>query len=104
LESTVRGKSAAQCELLLIQASAAPAWLQQDTSHRGETMRRTDQERLTDLEAESAFQRQTLRAIRVVAERVPPEETHRALKAIGLLATEALAQAKPKAHQHRTSE
>jgi uncharacterized coiled-coil protein SlyX len=56
-------------------------------------MRRTDQERLTDLEAESAFQRQTLRTIRVVAKKVPPEETQRALKAIGLLATEALAQA-----------
>jgi uncharacterized coiled-coil protein SlyX len=60
-------------------------------------MRRSDQERLADLEAEGAFQRQTLRTIRVVAERVPPEETQRALKAIGLLATEALAQAEPQA-------
>jgi uncharacterized coiled-coil protein SlyX len=61
-------------------------------------MRRSDQERLSDLEAKSAFQRQTLQTIRVIAEKVPPEETQRALKAIGLLATEALAQAEPKAH------
>jgi hypothetical protein len=61
-------------------------------------MWRSDQERLTDLQAKSAFQRQTLQTIRVVAERVPPEEAQRALKAIGLLATEALAQAELKAH------
>lgn len=61
-------------------------------------MRRTDQERLTDLEAKSAFQRQILRTIRVVAEKVPPEETQRALKAIGLLAKRGARPGRAEAH------
>ncbi|HEX8859814.1 MAG TPA: hypothetical protein VGC06_12135 [Actinomycetes bacterium] len=54
-------------------------------------MRPTEEEHIAALEAESDFQRQTLRTIRVVAERTPAEEAQVALKAIGALATEALA-------------
>jgi hypothetical protein len=61
-------------------------------------MRQTEQERVVELEAESAFQRQTLRTIRVVAEKVPPEEAQVALKAIGALANEALGEAKRQNH------
>jgi uncharacterized coiled-coil protein SlyX len=57
---------------------------------QGGAMRQTEQERLADLEARSTFQHQTLRTIRVVAERAPPEE--------------ALAEAEPEAHKHRASE
>jgi len=39
----------------------------------------------------------------VVAETVPPEEARRALRAIGALAREALAEAKPE-DEHRASE
>ena len=53
-------------------------------------MRRTDRELLAELEAESAFQRQTLRTICVVAEAAPPERAPAALRAISALATEAL--------------
>ena len=53
-------------------------------------MRPTEQERIAELEAESDFQRQTLRTIRVVAEKAPAEEAQVALKAIGALASEAL--------------
>jgi anion-transporting ArsA/GET3 family ATPase len=68
-------------------------------------MRRTEQERLAELdEANDTFQRQTLRAIRVVAEKVPPEEARRALQAISALAKEALAEAKLEAHKHPASE
>ena len=35
---------------------------------------RTERERLAELEAQLTFQNQTLRAIRVVAEKAPPEE------------------------------
>ncbi len=66
-------------------------------------MRQTQRERLADLEAKNTFQHQTLRAIRVVAERAPPEEARRALRAINALAMEALAEAKPEG-QHRASE
>lgn len=55
-------------------------------------MRRAEQERLAELEAKNTFQNRTLRAIRVVAEKVPPNE---ALPAIDALAKEALAEAKP---------
>jgi hypothetical protein len=50
----------------------------------------TEQEHIAKLEAESDFQRQTLRTIRVVAEKAPAAEAQVALKAIGALATEAL--------------
>lgn len=56
-------------------------------------MRQTQQERDTGLEAEQTFQHRTLRAIRVVAEKAPPEEARRALRAINALAEEALAEA-----------
>ena len=65
-------------------------------------MRRTEQERLADLEAKNTFQHRTLRAIRVVAEKAPPEEARRALRAIDALAKEALAEANP-ANEHRAS-
>jgi uncharacterized coiled-coil protein SlyX len=58
-------------------------------------VRRTEQERLAELEARSSFQLQTLRTIRVVAEQAPPEEAQRALRAIHSLAEEALATAEP---------
>jgi hypothetical protein len=58
-------------------------------------MRQTEQERLAELEARNTFQNRTLRAIRVVAEKAPPEEARRALRAIDALAKEALAEAKP---------
>lgn len=58
-------------------------------------MRQTQRERLADLEARNTFQHQTLRAIRVVAEKAPPEEALRALRAIDALAIEALREAKP---------
>ncbi len=67
-------------------------------------MRRTEQEHLADLEAKNTFQHQTLRAIRVVAEKVPPEEARRALRAIGALAREAIAEAEPEGHEHSASE
>jgi uncharacterized coiled-coil protein SlyX len=56
-------------------------------------MQQTEQQRVAELEAASAFQRQTLRAIRVVAEKVPPEEAQAALRAISALAAEALGEA-----------
>jgi hypothetical protein len=65
-------------------------------------MQRTEQERVVELEAESAFERQTLRTIRVVAEKAPPEEAQVALKAIGALANEALGEAEPQDHDHRS--
>lgn len=65
-------------------------------------MRQTEQERLTELEAESAFQRQTLRTIRVVAKEAPPEEARAALRAIDALAREALAKAEPSDEEHRS--
>jgi hypothetical protein len=40
----------------------------------------------------------------VVAEKAPPEEARRALRAIDALAQEALAEAKPEGHEHRASE
>ena len=55
-------------------------------------MRQTEQERLIELEAKHSFQTQTLRTIRVVAEKAPPEEARRALRAIDALANEALAE------------
>ena len=60
---------------------------------QGGTMRQTEQERLIDLEAKHTFQTQTLRTIRVVAEKAPPEDAGRALRAIDALANEALAEA-----------
>ena len=71
---------------------------------RGGAMRRTEQERLAELEARSTFQHQTLRTIRVVAGKAPPEEAQVALRAIEALAAEALAEAEPEAHKHRASE
>jgi uncharacterized coiled-coil protein SlyX len=65
-------------------------------------MRRTEQERLAELEAKNTFQHRTLRAIRVVAEKAPPEEARRALRAIDALAKEALAEAEPE-DEHRAS-
>ena len=67
-------------------------------------MRQTEQEHLAELEARSTFQHQTLRTIRVVAEKAPPGEAQVALRAIGALAKEALAEAEPEAHKHRASE
>jgi uncharacterized coiled-coil protein SlyX len=67
-------------------------------------MRQTQRERLADLEARNTFQHQTLRAIRVVAEKAPPEEARRALRAIDALAMEALAAAKPEDHERRSSQ
>jgi uncharacterized coiled-coil protein SlyX len=64
-------------------------------------MRGTDQERLAELEARSAFQRETLRTIRVVAEKAPPEQARVALRAIGALANEALADTEQD-HRHRS--
>ena len=69
----------------------------------GGAVRRTEQERLAELEAKNAFQNRTLRAIRVVAEKAPPEEARRALRAIDALAKEALAEAHP-ANEHRATE
>jgi uncharacterized coiled-coil protein SlyX len=66
-------------------------------------MRQTDLERLADLEGKNCFQHRTLQAIRVVAEKAPPEESRRALRAIDALANEALAEAKPE-DEHRASE
>jgi uncharacterized coiled-coil protein SlyX len=63
----------------------------------------TEQERLVELEAEAAFQRRTLRTIQLVADVAPPEEAQVALHAIGALAEEALAEAKPE-DEHRSSE
>ena len=59
---------------------------------QGGAMRQTEQERLIELEAKHTFQTQTLRTIRVVAEKAPPEEAGRALRAIDALANEALAE------------
>jgi len=56
------------------------------------------------LEAESAFQNQTLRAIRIIAERAPPEEAQRALRAIHSLAEEALAKTEPEDDDDLVSE
>jgi uncharacterized coiled-coil protein SlyX len=67
-------------------------------------MRRTEQGRLAALEAESAFQNQTLRAIRIIAERAPPEEAQRALRAIHSLAEEALAKTEPEDDDDLVSE
>jgi hypothetical protein len=67
-------------------------------------MRRTEQERLADLAARNTFQDRTLRAIRVVAEQAPPEEAQVALRAIGTLAREALAEAKSEGSEHRAGE
>jgi hypothetical protein len=55
----------------------------------------TEQERLAVLEAETAFQRRTLRTIQLVADVAPPEEAKVALRAVGALAEEALGEAKP---------
>jgi uncharacterized coiled-coil protein SlyX len=63
-------------------------------------MRQTERERVIELEAKSAFQRQTLRTIRVVAENAPPEEAQVALNAIGALASEALGEAEAHDHDH----
>jgi hypothetical protein len=52
-----------------------------------------EQERLAALEAENAFQRRTLRTIRLVADVAPPEEAQVALRAVGALAAEALGEA-----------
>jgi hypothetical protein len=54
-------------------------------------MRQTEQEGLADQEAQT-FQHRTLQAIRVVAEKAPPSEARRALRAINALAEEALAE------------
>ena len=62
----------------------------------------TDQDRLAALEAENHFQRRTLRTIRLVAEAVQPEEAQVALHAIGALAEEALGEAEPEHHEHRS--
>jgi len=67
-------------------------------------MRRTDQERLAELEAKNTFQNRTLRAIRVVAEKVPPNEARRALRAIHSLIEEALAESERQDHDHRSSQ
>jgi uncharacterized coiled-coil protein SlyX len=56
-------------------------------------MQETEQQRVAELEAASAFQHQTLQTIRVVAEKVPPEEAQAALPAIRALAAEALGEA-----------
>jgi uncharacterized coiled-coil protein SlyX len=66
-------------------------------------MRWSDLERLAKLEAENAFQRQTLQTIRLVAEKAPPEEMQIVLRAIAALAIEALAQAESEAHEQRAS-
>jgi hypothetical protein len=55
------------------------------------------------LEAKNTFQNRTLRAIRVVAEKAPPDEARRAPRAIDALAKEALAEAEPE-DEHRASE
>jgi uncharacterized coiled-coil protein SlyX len=57
-------------------------------------MAQTERERVIELEAKHTFQTQTLRTIRVVATKAPPEEARRALRAIEALATEALAEAR----------
>jgi hypothetical protein len=62
-----------------------------------------DLERLAKLEAENAFQRQTLQTIRLVAEKAPPEEMQIVLRAIAALAIEALAQVESEAHEQRAS-
>jgi hypothetical protein len=67
-------------------------------------MGQTDQERLAELEAKHTFQNRTLRAIRVIAERAPPEEAQMALKAIGALANEVLAESERQDHDHRSSQ
>jgi hypothetical protein len=67
-------------------------------------MRWTDLERFAKLEAENAFQRQTLQTIRVIAEKAQPEEMQTVVRAIAALAIEALAQVELEAHEQRTSE
>ena len=67
-------------------------------------MRQTEQEHLAELEARSTFQHQTLRTIRVVAEKTPPEAAQAALRAIDALAKEALAEATPEDDEQRASE
>jgi hypothetical protein len=67
-------------------------------------MRQTEQQHLADLEAKHTLRHQTLRTIQVIAETAPPWEAQVALRAIRALATEALAEAEPEAHKHRTSE
>ncbi len=67
-------------------------------------MRRTDQERLAELEAKNTYQNRTLRTIRVIAERAPPEEAWRALRAIHSLIEEALAESERQDHDHRSSQ
>jgi uncharacterized coiled-coil protein SlyX len=65
-------------------------------------MRQTDHERRAELEANLAFQHRTLRAIRVVAEKAPPEEAGRALRAINALAEEALGEAERQDRDRRS--
>ncbi len=48
-------------------------------------MRQTEQEHLADLEARSTFQHQTLRTIRVVAEKAAPEEARLGSRRGGVL-------------------
>jgi hypothetical protein len=60
----------------------------------------TEQQRLAALEAETAFQRRTLRTIQLVADVAPPEEARVALRAVGALAEEALGEAEPEDHEH----
>jgi hypothetical protein len=55
-------------------------------------MRQTKQVLVGEVDDVSAFQHQTLRTIRVIAEKVPPEEVRPALRAIRALAAEALGQ------------
>jgi hypothetical protein len=62
----------------------------------------TERDRVAALEAENIFQRRTLRAIRLVAEAVPPEEARVALHAVGALAEEALGEAELGDHEHRS--
>jgi hypothetical protein len=72
------GKAGAECEPAVDPGSRL-ADVDATGQITGGAMRRTEQERLADLEAKNTFQHRTLRAIRVVAEKAPPEEARRAL-------------------------
>jgi len=93
LQPALLGKAGAECEYAFNPDShlADVDATGQITQGGAMGQTRTERERLAELEAQLTFQNQTLRAIRVVAEKAPPEEARRALRAIGSLAEEALA-------------
>ena len=102
MRSAVLGKAEPNASPPLIRVRAAGRGCKGEITQG--LMRQTDLERLADLEAKNTFQHRTLQAIRVVAAKAPPEEAQVALRAIGALAKEALAEAGPEGHEHRAGE